>query len=95
MKLPWTTLEKGQGFFIPALDLDATREAGLLAAVRARVLDAQALYCIHNGLMGVLLYRAPPAPKRPAKSSTAAARPELPASPAETYRPLGFDAPPS
>jgi hypothetical protein len=57
--LPWKTLEKGQGFFIPALDLDATREAGLLAAVKARVLDAQALYCIRNGTLGVLFYRKP------------------------------------
>ena len=59
MNLPWTTLEKGQGFFIPALDLAPVREAGLLAAVKARVLDAEALYCIHNGLVGVLFYRRP------------------------------------
>ncbi len=59
MKLPWTTLEKGQGFFIPALDLDATREVGLLEAVKVRVLDAQALYCLHNGMQGVLFYRKP------------------------------------
>ncbi len=95
MKLPWTTLEKGQGFFIPALDLDATREAGLLAAVRARVLDAQALYCIHNGLIGLLFFRANPAPKRQPKSLPAADHPEDRASP-ET---LGYyrepDAPPS
>lgn len=59
MKLPWKTLEKGQGFFIPALDLDPVREAGLVEAVKARVLDAEALYCIHNGLVGVLFYRKP------------------------------------
>ena len=59
MKLPWKTLEKGQGFFIPALDLDPVREAGLLEAVKARVLDAEALYCIHDGLIGVLFYRKP------------------------------------
>lgn len=59
MKLPWKTLEKGQGFFIPALDLDATREAGLLEAVKARVLDARALYCLHSGMQGVLFYRKP------------------------------------
>lgn len=59
MKLPWKTLEKGQGFFIPALDLDPVREAGLVEAVKARVLDAEALYCIHDGLVGVLFYRRP------------------------------------
>lgn len=57
MKLPWKTLEQGQGFFIPALDLDPVREAGLVDAVKQRVVDAHALYCIHNGLLGVLFYR--------------------------------------
>lgn len=64
MNLPWTTLEKGQGFFIPALDLDPVREAGLLAAVRMRVLDAQSLYCIHDKMIGVLFFRKPAAPAR-------------------------------
>ena len=60
MKFPWTTLERGQGFFIPALDLDITREAGLLAAVPCKLKDARAMPCIHNGLLGVLFYRTPP-----------------------------------
>lgn len=69
MKLPWTTLEKGQGFFIPALDLDPVREAGLVDAVRHRVVDAHALYCIYDGMVGVLFYRhtkhvTPPSPSR-------------------------------
>ena len=64
MKLPWKTLEKGQGFFIPALDLDPVREAGLVEAVKARVLDAEALYCIKDGFLGVLFYRKHPAPKK-------------------------------
>lgn len=57
MKWPWKTLEKGQGFFIPALDLDPVREAVLVDAVRQRVLDAEALYCIYDGMVGVLFYR--------------------------------------
>lgn len=66
MKWPWKTLEKGQGFFIPALDLDPVREAVLVDAVRQRVLDAEALYCIYNGMTGVLFYRKAtlPAPSR-------------------------------
>lgn len=69
MKLPWKTLEKGQGFFIPALDLDPVREAGLVDAVKHRVVDAHAMYCIHQGMVGVLFYRhtkhvTPPAPSR-------------------------------
>lgn len=71
MKLPWKTLEKGQGFFIPALDLDALREAVLVEAVKARVMDAHAMPCIYNGLQGVLFYRhtkhvsAPATSRRP------------------------------
>ena len=56
---PWKELEKGQGFFVPALDLDATTEAGLLAAVRVRVTDARAIVCIRQGQLGVLFYRLP------------------------------------
>lgn len=57
---PWSQLEKGQGFFVPALDLEATREAGLLAAVRARVRDARAEPCVRQGQLGVLFYRLGP-----------------------------------
>ena len=61
---PWTRLKKGQGFFVPALDLDAAREAGLRAAVRAKVTDGKALYCIRGEQLGVLFYRPLPAPKK-------------------------------
>lgn len=59
----WTQIEKGQGFFIPALDLDATREAGLRAAVRYKILDGNAKLCIMRGQLGVLFYRPSPARK--------------------------------
>ena len=61
---PWTRLKKGQGFFVPALDLDAAREAGLRAAVRAKVTDAKTLYCIREEQLGVLFYRPLLAPKK-------------------------------
>ena len=57
---PWQRLEKGQGFFVPALDLEAVREAGLRAAVQVKVLDAQALPCIRAGQLGLYFYRRPP-----------------------------------
>lgn len=57
---PWDKIEKGQGFFVPALDLDAVRLAGLKAAVRYRYTDIAALYCIMDGLIGVLFYRKLP-----------------------------------
>ncbi len=63
---PWDQLEKGQGFFVPALDLEAVRQAGLLAAVPLRVKDARAKFGIRRGQLGVLFYRLPHARPRPA-----------------------------
>jgi hypothetical protein len=59
---PWDRLERGQGFFVPALDLEAVREAGLLAAVPLRLKDARAMYAIRQGRLGVFFYRTWPAP---------------------------------
>lgn len=91
---PWTEVEKGQGFFVPALDLEAEREAGLRAAVKVRVLDARATYCLRDGLIGVLFHRAPPAPKKQPVSSAAASHPESPASPSDPCRYPGSGAQP-
>ena len=55
---PWSAVKKGQGFFIPALDLEATKEAGLLAAVREHITDARAVFRVRLGLLGVWFYRA-------------------------------------
>lgn len=65
---PWERLERGQGFFVPALDLSAVREAGLRAAVKQRVRNAQALPCIRQGLLGILFYRQPLAQKKQSES---------------------------
>ena len=54
---PWEQTEKGQGFFIPCLDTDTVREAGLKRAVQLRLLDAKATVCIRNNLIGVWFYR--------------------------------------
>lgn len=62
---PWSRLKKGQGFFVPALDLNAEREAGLLAAVKVKVKDARAVPCINRGLFGLLFYRQPRIIKKP------------------------------
>ena len=59
MLFPWTKLERGQAFFIPALDLAPVREQGLLAAVPLRLNDARARYAIKDGMLGVLFYRLP------------------------------------
>jgi len=56
---PWEQTEKGQGFFIPCLDTDAVREAGLKESVKLRILDARATVGIRNGLMGVWFFRSP------------------------------------
>lgn len=87
-RFPWEQLERGQGFFIPALDLDAMREAGLRAAVPLKLKDARALPCIHRGLIGLLFFRACPAQKKRPVSSPDADHPEDHASPemSEHYR---------
>jgi hypothetical protein len=54
---PWDRLEKGQGFFVPALDLEAVRQAGLLAAVPLHIKDARAQFGIRQGRLGVYFYR--------------------------------------
>lgn len=58
---PWDKLEKGQGFFVPALDLETERRAGLLAAVPLHLKDARAAFVIRRGKLGVFFYRLPPA----------------------------------
>ena len=58
---PWDKVEKGQGFFVPALDLEAERRAGLLAAVPHHLKDARAQFVIRRGKLGVFFYRLPPA----------------------------------
>lgn len=56
---PWGRLEKGQAFFVPALDVEAEKTAGLRAAVAQRVLDARARVGIKDGRIGLLFYRQP------------------------------------
>jgi hypothetical protein len=55
---PWSKLKKGQGFFIPCLDTDAVRQAGLTAALHAKVLNAKAFVGVKQRRLGVLFLRA-------------------------------------
>ena len=54
---PWARLEKGQGFFVPCLDLEATREEGLRKALHHRLFDARAEPCVRDGFTGVWFFR--------------------------------------
>ena len=54
---PWQQLEKGQGFFVPCLDVERIREEGLREAVKAKLTDARAVVGIHRGLIGVMFSR--------------------------------------
>ena len=56
---PWDRLEKGQGFFVPALDLEKAREDGLIAAMQVRFFYPHYMYVIKDGLIGVWFYRTP------------------------------------
>ena len=54
---PWSRLEKGQGFFVPCLNTEEVRLAGLNEALSQRVFGAKAYPAIRDGLMGVWFYR--------------------------------------
>ena len=54
---PWRSVERGQGFFIPCLNMQEVAAAGLREALRHRVFDAQARPGIRGGLMGVWFFR--------------------------------------
>jgi hypothetical protein len=54
---PWRRLEKGQGFFIPCVNTEEVRLAGLNEALRQRVFGVKAYAAIKDGLMGVWFYR--------------------------------------
>lgn len=57
VKMPWTQLEKGQGFFIPCLDFSTVRRYGLTLALKEGVLDARAEPCILGGATGLWFFR--------------------------------------
>ena len=59
LRLPWKQLERGQGFFIPCLDFEKTREYVLIKAVGHRILDAQAIAGIKDGVAGLWVFRKP------------------------------------
>lgn len=56
---PWKKTEKGQGFFVPCLDVEKTRLAGLDRALSERLFDAKAYPAVKDGLIGVWFYRKP------------------------------------
>lgn len=59
IKYPWEKVKKGQGFFVPCLDPETTREEGLKRAVFLRVFDAHAKEGIYEGFTGVYFFRLP------------------------------------
>ena len=59
MHLPWKHLKKGQGFFVPCLDVETVKTNGLQSALHYRLFDAKATVGIKAGLIGVLFYRGP------------------------------------
>jgi len=59
VRYPWDEVERGQGFFVPALDLARTREEGLRAALLLKLKNARAIPGIRDGLIGVWFYLPP------------------------------------
>ena len=57
IRFPWTKIEKGQGFFVPCLNVAEVRQAGLNEALRHRVFDAKSYPAVKDGLSGLWFYR--------------------------------------
>lgn len=53
---PWQTLKRGEGFFVPGLDVDEIRERGLKAALRFRY-KMKATPGIKDGKLGIWFIR--------------------------------------
>lgn len=54
---PWHSVSKKQGFFVPCLNAEETRRAGLNEALRQRIFDAKAYPAVKDGLSGVWFFR--------------------------------------
>lgn len=54
---PWHRVSSGQGFFVPCLNTEEVRKAGLAHALRHRIFNAKTKVGIKNGLMGVWFFR--------------------------------------
>lgn len=54
---PWHSVGKGQGFFVPCLNVEEVRQAGLNAALQYHIFGAKAYPAIKDGLSGVWFYR--------------------------------------
>ena len=54
---PWARIKKGEGFFVPCLNTEQVRKAGLNAALPLRIMGAKAYPAIHKGMSGVWFYR--------------------------------------
>lgn len=55
-RFPWDKVEKGQGFFVPCLDLKNTRMLGMRAALPYKF-DVDAIAGIYKGHLGVMFIR--------------------------------------
>ena len=53
---PWARTEKGQWFFVPCINTEEVRLAGLNEALRQRIFGAKAYAAIKDGRCGVWFY---------------------------------------
>lgn len=56
LNIPWDKIEKGYGFFIPAVDPFSMKEPVLKSAIRAKVWG-NVYFGMRNGCMGLLFIR--------------------------------------
>jgi hypothetical protein len=55
--LPWDELGEDDAFFVPAIDLERTRNEGLRQSMRYKIPLVKTAYVIVHGRLGVLFYR--------------------------------------
>jgi hypothetical protein len=56
VRFPWSDIKKGQGFFVPCLDLKQMRMLGMRAALPYKF-DVDAIPGVYKGQLGLLFVR--------------------------------------
>lgn len=57
LRLTWKQLERGQGFFVPCLDLERVTLYVRKEAIQARIFNLKATPGIVDGVIGVWFFR--------------------------------------
>lgn len=83
--LPWHRLQKGQGFFIPCLDLEDTMERAKIASVFSdgNWIKLHCIPCVVEGMLGISVFPGTPRRRARVRSGLPSDGPPSGASPAQ------------